>query len=191
MNTDWTVSKARAVLAQMTKVAEDLVDQAQAMPAAPEAAGTAGPQEVVDALAQVVQDITSISEAIPAEPSAQEPGLEEPSAPVAEPIPEEEEPKLAKQVRELTAQLEKIELEKVAKTFAELHEEPKVQQAKYDEVLSSNESPKYWIAKIEAIEQYKQNEGVQSTYRPAKQMTSWIKPSSKFAKQASNEIVNL
>jgi len=196
-NTDvLSVSKSRSLLASFTKIANDLVDVAQA----PEQsdAGSAGPQEVVDALEVVIDDIAQISEAIPAEPtgaSPEEAPVEEApveETPVDAPVAEEseEEPKLAKKVRELTAQLDNINREKVATQFAELFDEPKVQQAKYDEVLNSKDSLATWTAKIDSIEQYKQHEGASSQMNAkAKNMTSWINKS-KFAKQ-SDEMMSL
>lgn len=188
MNTDkWTVSEARAVFAQLTKIAEGMLDQAAASPDA-QSAGTAGPQEVVDALDVIVDQLEQVQAAIPAEPTTQEPMAAE----SPEPSPEEE-PKLAKLTAELKLaqeKLDRIELEKVAERFAELHDEPKVQQAKYDEVINSKEKPAYWIAKIEAIEQFKQNEGA-SSYKPAQTQTSWLKPRSKVAKQSGEGMMNL
>jgi len=192
-----TVEKSRTILASLTKVANDLVDVA----AAPEQsdAGSAGPQEVVDALENVIDDISTISEAIPAEPTSAAPDEVAPEeapvddSPVAAPVAEEseDEPKLAKQVRELQAQLDSQNREKLATQFAELHDEPSVQQAKYEEVLNSKDSLATWTAKIDSIEQYKTtNKGASSSYKPAKTMTSWINKS-KFAKQGSNEMMSL
>lgn len=183
-----TVNKSRTILASLTKVANDLVDVA-ATPAPEEGAGSAGPQEVVDALEVVIDEIAAISEAIPAEPQGAAPEgevpleapVEEVEAPVAE--ESEEEPRLAKQVRELQAQLDSQNREKLATQFAELHDEPSIQQAKYDEVLNSKDSLATWTAKIDSIEQYKTHEGA-SSYKPAKTMTSWLNKS-KFAKQGS------
>lgn len=194
-----TVNKSRSLLAALTKVANDLVDVAAAPGAEQSDAGSAGPQEVVDALESVIDEIAQISEAIPAEASGQEDlGVEAPveeapvEAPVAEESVEEEEPRLAKKVRALEAQLDSQNREILATKFAELFDEPKVQQAKYDEVLNSKDSLATWTAKIDSIEQYKTtHEGASSSYRPAKTMTSWIKPQSKFAKQASNEMMSL
>jgi len=206
-NTDvLTVKKSRTILASLTKVANDLVDVAaapQAEPGQPGEAGTAGPQEVVDALEVVIDEIASISEAIPAEPSNGEvapeaapveeaPVTETPvQAPVAEEA-EDEEPKLAKQVKLLTAQLDEINREKIATQYGQLFDEPKVQQAKFDEVIASKESLATWTAKITSIEQYKTHEGA-SSQKPAKQQnfTSWIQPKSRFAKLQGNEMMSL
>lgn len=211
-----TVEKSRTILSKLTKVANDLVDVAAATPAPegqPTDAGTAGPQEVVDALEVVIDELEQVSEAIPAEPTnggeevPVEAGAEAPVAvapveesPVDSPAEEaplddddDDEPKLAKQVKLLTAQLDKINREKIATQYAELFEESKVQQAKFDEVITSKESLNSWTAKISSIEQYKQHEGATSQ-RPAKQVnfTSWVQPKSRFAKlQGSNEMLSL
>lgn len=183
-NTDtWTVGTARTILAQLVKVATDLNASTGA-----EAAGTAGPQEVADALEVIVSELEAIQAAIPAEPSqGEEPQV---AAPVDAPV--EEEPKLAKanaRIAELEKEIETQKLEKIAKEYGSLFDEPRVQQAKYDEVLSSSQDSKYWQAQIEAISQFKETTGV-SSYKPAKTVSSWIMPRTKVAKQAS-EMVNL
>lgn len=185
----------------MVKVANDLLDVAENVPTpSPEeaSAGTAGPQEVVDALEVVIDELEQVSEAIPAEPTngeeevvpTGEPQVEQPTD-APEPVPEEEDvPKLAKQVKALQAQLEEKDRESIATKYAELFEEPKIQQAKYDEVIASKETNSIWSAKINSIEQYKQNEGASSKYAKAETMTSWIKPRTRVAK-LDNGLMNL
>lgn len=101
-------------------------------------------------------------------------------------VPEEPEVvgKLKSQVAALTSQLDSINKEKIASDYAELFDEPKVQQAKYDEVLSSSKDSAYWSAQIEAIGQFKQDAGV-SSYKPAQSTNSWVQPRTKVAKQGS------
>ena len=198
-----TVSTAKSLYAKMVKVAQDLLDVAENIPApTPEQseAGTAGPQEVVDAIEVVIDELEQISEAVPAEPAGGEevvdpnqvkPEVEQPTEPIPKQIPEED-PKHAKQVKELTARLEAKDREELASKYAELFDEPKIQKAKYDEVISSKEENSIWTAKIDSIEQYKQNEGASTTkYAKAENMTSWIKPRSKFAKLVDNGLMNL
>lgn len=191
-NDTWNVQSAKTFFAKLTKIAEAMVDNAAQAPAPEDGAGSAGPQEVVDALAVIVDELEQVQAAIPAEPSNQEPTAEAPAeAPVTEPA---EDPKLAKLKSELRIaqeQLDTINREKVAMKFAELHEDSKVQQAKFDEVMSSKDSISVWQAKIDSIEQYKQHEGASSTYRPAQQMSSWIKPRSKIAKQGESGLMSL
>jgi hypothetical protein len=148
-------------------------------------AGSAGPQEVVDALEVIVQELEEVQEAIPAEPSMEE---EVPEEVVEEPVEVPEEPevvgKLKSQVAALTSQLDSINKEKIASEYAELFDEPRVQQAKYDEVLSSSKDSAYWSAQIEAIGQFKKDAGV-SSYKPAQTTNSWVQPRTKVAKQGS------
>jgi len=187
----WNTEIAQQVFAKFTKIAEDMLEQASAPPS--DAAGTAGPQEVVDALEGVVEELETISAAIPAESSADPEELEAPTveAPVEEPNTEEDEdPRFAKLQKQLAAQqviIDRNELEKVAKTYAELHVDSKVQQAKYDEVLSSNEKSSVWLAKIEAISAFKNEQGIDS-YKPAQTTSNWIKPLTKVAKQSNGRM---
>jgi hypothetical protein len=61
--TSWNVTNAKTIFAKLTKIANDQLD---AVGAPAEDAGSAGPQEVVDALEIVVQELEEIQEAIPA-----------------------------------------------------------------------------------------------------------------------------
>jgi hypothetical protein len=65
-----------------------------------------------------------------------------------------------------------------------MFDEPKVQQAKYDEVISSKKDSAFWSAKIEAIATFKQDAGV-SSYKPAQATNSWLQSRTKVAKAAS------
>jgi hypothetical protein len=180
-STSWNVTNAKTIFAKLTKIANEQLDVA-AEPA--EDAGSAGPQEVVDALEVIVQQLEEVQEAIPAESSIEEEVPEQVEAPVE--VPEEPEVvgKLKSQVAALTSQLDSINKEKIASDYAELFDEPKVQQAKYDEVLSSSKDSAYWSAQIDAIGQFKQDAGV-SSYKPAQATNSWVQPRTKVAKQGS------
>lgn len=210
--TSWTPKVAKATFAKLTKVAAELLDVAAEAPAPSpeqEQAGTAGPQEVVDALDVIVSELEEVQAVIPAEPSAdtgepqpdqapqEQPQIE--ADPVADPVDDNpdptDEPKLAKafsKIADLEKKLEKQDLEKVAQNYGELFEDTRTQQAKFDEVIASKNGSGYWIAKIEAITEFKENAGDNSSnYKPAKNTTSWIQPRSKFAKQVSNELTRL
>ena len=180
-STSWNVTNAKTIFAKLTKIANEQLDVA-AEPA--QEAGSAGPQEVVDALEVIVQELEEVQEAIPAESSIQEEVPEQVEAPVE--VPEEPEVvgKLKSQVAALTSQLDSINKEKIASDYAELFDEPKVQQAKYDEVISSKKDSAYWSAQIQAIGQFKQDAGV-SSYKPAQATNSWVQPRTKVAKQGS------
>jgi hypothetical protein len=201
--TSWTPKVAKAYFAKLTKVANDLLDVAGTEPAPEDAAGTAGPQEVVDALDVIVDQLEEIQAAVPAEPAAEEGEIVDPNAapipePVSEPVAEdpvpEEEPLLAKattRIADLEKKIEAQELEKVAQTYAYLHDDTKVQQAKYNEVIASKKTSGFWVAKIEAIEEFKQNAGEKNSYKPAQNTTSWLQSRTKVAKLSSNELVRL
>ena len=180
-STSWNVTNAKTIFAKLTKIANEQLDVA-AEPA--QEAGSAGPQEVVDALEVIVQQLEEVQEAIPAESSIEEEVPEQVEAPVE--VPEEPEVvgKLKSQVAALTSQLDSINKEKIASDYAELFDEPKVQQAKYDEVISSKKDSAFWSAQIDAIGQFKTETGV-SSYRPAQTTNSWVQPRTRVAKAAS------
>ena len=89
-----------------------------------------------------------------------------------------------REVAGLTSQLDLINKEKIASDYADMFDEPKVQQAKYDEVISSKKDSAFWSAKIEAIATLKQDAGV-SSYKPAQATNSWLQSRTKVAKAAS------
>ena len=67
-NSIWNVTNAKTIFAQLTKIANDQLDAV----GAPDESESAGPQEVVDALEVIVQQLEEVSAAIPAESSMQE-----------------------------------------------------------------------------------------------------------------------
>ena len=182
-STKWNVTNAKTIFAKLTKIANEQLDVA-AEPA--DDSMSAGPQEVVDALEVIVQQLEEVQEAIPAESSMEEEQVEPEQ--IEAPVEVLEEPevvgKLKSQVAALTSQLDSINKEKIASEYAELFDEPRVQQAKYDEVISSKKDSAYWSAQIEAIGQFKQETGV-SSYKPAQSTSSWVQPRTKVAKAVS------
>ena len=165
---NWT-SYARKVLSAQSKIANELLEAAEPQ----DNGAVAGPQEVVDAIEEIVGQLEEVSAAIPAEPSAEEGeiGIEAPEveveaeAPVAE--EEEEIPMVAKlkaQVAALNRKVDAQEREKLAQTYSELFDDIKVAQAKFDEVVSSQDPIGSWQSKIAAIQAYKDNTGGNSQY---------------------------
>lgn len=70
--------------AKLVKIAQDQLDIANG-----EQAGTAGPQEVVDALTEVIDDLTAVAEAVPAEPSVDQ-GIDATQPDVSPEVPAED-----------------------------------------------------------------------------------------------------
>jgi hypothetical protein len=182
---NWT-SYARKVLSAQSKIANELLEAAEPQ----DNGAVAGPQEVVDAIEEIVTQLEEVSEAIPAEPSVSEeevaveaPEVEvEAEAPVAE---EEEVPMVAKlkaQVAALNRKVDAQEREKLAQTYSELFDDIKVAQAKFDEVVSSNDSLGSWQSKIAAIQTYKDNTGGNSQYASANTASGFLSQS-RVAKQ--------
>lgn len=184
-NTSWNIEDAKSIFAKLTKVANDMVDTVS--PDA-ESAGTAGPQEVVDALSGIIGELEAISAAIPAEASqGDEAGLEGQVNPPKEP---EVVAQLKTQIAELTTKVESAEKEKVALKYAELFSDAKVKEAKYNEVMESKEKPEFWAAKVETVEDFQKETGT-TQYRPAQTTHNWIQPRTRVAQQGSKEIMRL
>ena len=184
---NWT-SYARKVLSAQSKIANELLEAAEPQ----DNGAVAGPQEVVDAIEEIVSQLEEVSEAIPAEPSMEEevaveaPEVEvEAEAPVAE--EEEEVPMVAKlkaQVAALNRKVDAQEREKLAQTYSELFDDIKVAQAKFDEVIASKDPLGSWQSKIAAIQTYKDNTGGNSQYASANTASGFLSQS-RVAKQQS------
>ena len=192
---NWT-RIARNVAKAQSKIANDLLDVAEA-----EGNGeVAGPQEVVDAIEVIVDQLEEVQAAIPAEASGEELGVEAPveEAPVEEvaaPVEEEEEEeeyvaKLKSQVAALTHKVGAQERERLAQAYSELFDDIKVAQVKFDEVIRSSEPNGSWQGKIAAIENYRNETKNNSSYAVAP-TTSGFLSRSKVAKLKSDGLEHL
>lgn len=187
-----TLQTAQALQNQynaLVKVAGSMLKSAQE--------GSATPQDVIEVLDSVVDQLAEIRAEIPGGASAPEEGGEEATpeaAPVAAPeeaeeeVPEKKKPMdraaslQAKEIASLKARLDEAEAyklgkerEDVAETYADIFPES-VQQAKFDEVINSTEPIAVWETKIAALQEFTSN-----SVKPAKTQSSWIP--SKVAKQ--------
>ena len=199
---NWT-RIARNVAKAQSKIANDLLDVAEA-----EGNGeVAGPQEVVDAIEVIVDQLEEVQAAIPAEASGDELGVEAPveelggevEAPVEEveaPVVEEEEEeeeyvaKLKSQVAVLTRKVGAQERERIAQSYSELFDDIKVAQVKFDEVIRSSEPNGSWQGKIAAIENYRNEVKSNPSYAIAP-TTSGFLSRSKVAKLNSGSLEHL
>ena len=192
---NWT-RIARNVAKAQSKIANELLDVAEA-----EGTGSvAGPQEVVDAIEVIVDQLEEVQAAIPAAASGEELGVEAPveEAPVEEvaaPVEEEEEEeeyvaKLKSQVAALTHKVGAQERERLAQAYSELFDDIKVAQVKFDEVINSPETVSSWQGKIAAIENYRNEVKTNSSYAVAP-TTSGFLSRSKVAKLKSDGLEHL
>ena len=199
---NWT-RIARNVAKAQSKIANDLLDVAEA-----EGNGeVAGPQEVVDAIEVIVDQLEEVQAAIPAEASGEELGVEAPveelggevEAPVEEveaPVVEEEEEeeeyvaKLKSQVAVLTRKVGAQERERLAQAYSELFDDIKVAQVKFDEVIRSSEPISSWQGKIAAIENYRNEVKSNPSYAIAP-TTSGFLSRSKVAKLRGSGLEHL
>ena len=195
---NWT-RIARDVTKAQSKIANELLDAA-------EAGGNgevAGPQEVVDAIEVIVDQLEEVQAAIPAEPTGAEAVVEGPQiegeveAPVEEveaPIEEEEEEeyvaKLKSQVAALTQKVTAQDRERMAQAYSELFDNVQVAQQKFDEVINSKDTISSWQGKIAAIENYRNETKVGTAYSIAP-TTSGFLSRSKVAKLNSSGLEHL
>ena len=198
---NWT-RIARNVAKAQSKIANDLLDVAEA-----EGNGeVAGPQEVVDAIEVIVDQLEEVQQAIPAEPTGEEAVVEAPveeapveevEAPVEEveaPVEEEEEEeyvaKLKSQVAALTRKVGAQERERMAQAYSELFDDIKVAQVKFDEVIRSKEPISSWQGKIAAIESYRNETKSNPSYAVAPTTSGYLSRS-KVAKLRGSGLEHL
>lgn len=202
-----TNTQQKNIYAKLVKSAQDLLENATA-----QTDETVGPQEAVDALEEVIDDLEVLQEAIPAQPS-QEEGIDATEGEVSDVAQpevvapkEEEEPivvakrkvrkaaedddkdddedkekdakirNLSVQVEKLNSHIAKEELTKIAKEYAEtIHNDTRTQQGKYDEILKSDKTAKYWEARLDAIVEYQDanTKNDNSFAKPAKTFSSY------------------
>ena len=195
---NWT-RIARDVTRAQSKIANELLDTAEA---GGEGA-VAGPQEVVNAIEVIVDQLEEVQAAIPAEAAGAEPVVEGPQiegeveAPVEEveaPMEEEEEEeyvaKLKSQVAILARKVDVQDRERMAQAYSELFSNVQVAQQKFDEVVNSKEPISSWQGKIAAIENYR-NESKEGTPYSVAPTTSGFLSRSKVAKLQSGGLEHL
>ena len=195
---NWT-RIARDVTKAQSKIANELLDAAEA---GGEGA-VAGPQEVVNAIEVIVDQLEEVQAAIPAEPAGAEPVVEGPQiegeveAPVEEveaPMEEEEEEeyvaKLKSQVAILARKVDVQDRERMAQAYSELFSNVQVAQQKFDEVVNSKEPISSWQGKIAAIENYR-NESKEGTPYSVAPTTSGFLSRSKTAKLQAGGLEHL
>ena len=195
---NWT-RIARDVTKAQSKIANELLDAAEA---GGEGA-VAGPQEVVNAIEVIVDQLEEVQAAIPAEPAGAEPVVEGPQiegeveAPVEEveaPMEEEEEEeyvaKLKSQVAILARKVDVQDRERMAQAYSELFDNVQVAQQKFEEVVNSKDTISSWQGKIAAIENYRNETKVGTAYSIAP-TTSGFLSRSKVAKLNSSGLEHL
>lgn len=167
---------------------------------------SATPQDVINVLDSVVDQLTEIKAAIPggqseqsqAAPPGQKPEPVGKSAKTETDTAEEGREKVEEQnkaqeelksmklkVAELTKYQEGKEREEVATEWSELFE-PRLRAGKFDEVMKSPDPLETWITKIDAISEYAKST---NSVRPARNENVWIP--FKGAKQISSGLKRL
>jgi len=117
----------------LIKVANDMVDVTEAK---------ASPEEVLAALQEIIAQLETIANAIPAQedPQAQAPA----------------DPALQQEVAQLREKVAKRDRDDIAVKYASLFEDS-LRVSKTEEVLKSDKDNAYWLAKIDAINEFTQS----------------------------------
>ena len=126
----------------LIKVANDMVDVTEQK---------ASPEDVLNALQEIISQLEQVAGSIPAE-----------QAPVEEEAPQDGTiDGLKTEVAQLRAKIAEKERADIAIQYAGLFNESQ-HTAKTDEVLKSDKSNNYWLAKIDGINEYAKSTDVQS-----------------------------
>jgi hypothetical protein len=145
----------KKVTDKLTKIAQDELALGNKIEEQASAPSEAGPQEVVDAVAEIAADIESVISMIPAEPASDNPedlgdATQNPMEPAADapvdPEKEQMEAKLAKMEKQLDDQTK----ERYAQEIADIYGS----EAKYAEILADSNDSKYWGAQLETIKNF-------------------------------------
>jgi len=190
----------KQIHSRLVKIAQDELDIANG-----QEAGTAGPQEVVDSLVEVIADLEDTVEVIPAEPSEPQGEELDPMAtePAPEPVVEEEDPLKPAKVKNaadddkdddedkekdaklaqanakiviLEAKFAKEELSKVAKDYAQTFaNDTSAQQIKYDAIMKAGKSAAFWSEKLASIEEYQEANNINTTFAKPAKTESFVR----------------
>ena len=166
----------KSIHAKLTKIAQDELAITNKMQEQATAPSEAGPQEVVNAIAEIADDIESVMAIIPAEPQSGQPddgdatdNLDNESEDNTPIDPEKEQ--LAAQIAILTEKVDKQEKAKIAQEIAELYGGS---EAKYAEIVNSDKSSRYWAGQLDVIKSFSDEMGLDKS-KVAQTSSSYVK----------------
>ena len=143
-------SKINDTIVSLVKIAEQMIDNA-------DAPKTASPEEVLNGLEAIIAQLEQVASSIPAESGQMQEQTQTPQEPTK---PDGKMAELEKKIKDLSTQLESKDREEVASQYASLYTDSRVAQKKYEEVMKSNESVEVLRNKLNAIEEFAENNNV-------------------------------
>lgn len=147
----------KSIHAKLTKIAQDELELGNKIEQQVSAPSEAGPQEVVDAVAEIASDLESVISMIPAEPAQANPddGDATDAVPDAEPQPEAtpdpEREQMEAKMAQMEKQLDDQTKERIAQSIADHYGGS---EAKYAEIMASSENSKFWAAQEATIKNF-------------------------------------
>ena len=146
----------KSIHSKLTKIAQDELALSNKIEEQATAPSEAGPQEVVDAVAEIAADIESVISMIPAEPQDGGEDINDgddvpEGAPEPDATPDPEKEQMEAKLAQLEKQLDDQTKERYAQEIADIHGGS---EAKYAEIMASSENSKYWGAQLETIKSF-------------------------------------
>lgn len=164
---------------KLLKVAQDELEMTEYMPS-----GEAGPQEVVDAVANIANELEDVLKMIPAEPHIESEDMSEKETIVAENemkennanIMMEEDPEkklMQSKIASLEKQLDNQNKDVVANKIAHLYGGDEVV---YNKIMSSDKPSSFHVAQLETLEDFIKNSKTEdNTPNIAQNFSSYLK----------------
>ena len=181
------IKSFKEIRTKLLKVAQDELDITKQIPQ-----GDSGPQEVVDAVAEVAKDLEDVIAMIPAEPQAggedindgdDIPEMKVEDDMAVEPAMEDPEKKtMMARIAELSKKLDVQEKDKIANRIAQLYGDS---EAKYDEIMASDKDAKYHAAQLETLEDFVKIAETQRKMQTAQDFSSYVKVAQQLGKSES------
>ncbi len=160
---------------KLVKIAQDELQLTEKMQSSPQ---EAGPQEVVDAVAEIAKEVEAVIEMIPAEPEMMKEDITEEvveDSPMEQAMDNkgedyEEKMKLSEKVAELEKIIDEQSKEKVASEIADHYGQS---EAKFAEIMKSDKPSTYWAAQLDTIKDFASK--MNKSQRQAQNISSYVK----------------
>ena len=146
----------KVIHAKLTKIAQDELALGNKLEEEASAPSEAGPQEVVDAVAEIAADIESVLTMIPAEPSSDSSDEGDASEALGDAAEAPVDPEKEQMVAKLAALEKTIDTqakERIAQSIADHYGGS---EAKYAEIMADSNDSKYWAAQEATIVDFAQ-----------------------------------
>lgn len=182
------IKSFKAIRTKLLKVAQDELDLTKQIPN-----GESGPQEVVDAVAEIASDLEEVIDMIPAEPSSEE-GVDiddqEPQEGAEvkpeDPIVDPEKDLMQAKIAELEKKIDTNEKDVIANKIAELYGGSK---DIYDRIMADNKPASFHAAQLDTIEDFVKNAKTERKTQIAQDFSSYVKVAQLSKKESKRKML--